>query len=67
MKLKHIDIDNFRSIKDSSIFFNDYPCRILIGMNETGKTNILKAIRTLDNSYNIIDSAPMDKSVLSSD
>lgn len=61
MKLKHIDIENFRSIKDSSISFDEYPCRILIGMNETGKSNILKAIKTLDSSYNILNSAPEDK------
>jgi len=67
MKLKQIDIENFRSIKESSISFIDYPCRILIGMNETGKTNILKAIKTLDNSYDFVNSAPMDKRVLPSD
>jgi predicted ATP-dependent endonuclease of OLD family len=67
MKLKQINIKNFRSIKDSNIFFDDYPCRILIGMNETGKTNILKAIKTLDSSYNITNSAPMDKRVLPND
>jgi predicted ATP-dependent endonuclease of OLD family len=67
MKLTQIDIKNFRSIKNSSILFDDYPCRILIGMNETGKTNILKAIKTLDSSYNIPNFAPMDKRVLPSD
>jgi predicted ATP-dependent endonuclease of OLD family len=61
MKLSHINIENFRSIKYSSISFDKYQCRILIGMNETGKSNILKAIRTLDNSYKIAASAPQDK------
>ena len=61
MKLTEINIENFRSIKKESISFTEYPCRVLIGMNETGKSNILKAIKTLDNSYNIETSAPQDK------
>ncbi len=47
MELEKINIVNFRSIKDVSIDFG-HKCRILVGINETGKTNILKALSLLD-------------------
>ncbi len=43
MKLQRVEIKNFRSIEDATIEF-DPPCQILIGMNESGKSNILKAL-----------------------
>ena len=43
MKLTKITISNFRSIKDQTIEINNN-CMILVGKNEAGKTNILKAI-----------------------
>jgi len=43
MKIKTIAIHNFRSIKD--IFFNVNNYSILLGANNTGKTNIMTAIR----------------------
>ena len=46
MKLKKIKIKNFRSIKDVTIDF-DPPCRILVGINESGKSNILRALSLL--------------------
>lgn len=47
MELKKVVIKNFRSIKNETIEF-DNNCQILVGINESGKTNILKAIRLLD-------------------
>lgn len=46
MKLDMATIKNFRSIKDVDIHF-DPPCRILVGINESGKSNILKALSLL--------------------
>lgn len=43
MILDRIVIKNFRSIKEATIPF-DHHCRILLGKNEAGKSNVLKAI-----------------------
>ena len=50
MKLKHVEIKNFRSIKDIKIDF-DPSCRILVGINESGKSNILNALAFLSDDY----------------
>ncbi len=46
MELSRVDISNFRSIKELSICFKPQ-CRILVGVNESGKTNILDALSFL--------------------
>ena len=43
MKLTSIQINNFRSIKKGTVDITDN-CLILVGKNEAGKTNTLKAI-----------------------
>ena len=50
MKLERVKIKNFRSIKEATIEF-DPSCRVLVGKNESGKSNILKALRLLDRGY----------------
>ncbi|KMZ42917.1 MULTISPECIES: AAA family ATPase [Bacillales] len=55
MKLKKVDINNFRSINNITINF-DPTCRILVGKNESGKSNILKALALLNNDYLITNS-----------
>ncbi|KWX74426.1 hypothetical protein AMQ84_20740 [Paenibacillus riograndensis] len=47
MKLTEVTIENFRSIENATISF-DPQCRVLVGKNEVGKTNILKALMTLN-------------------
>jgi hypothetical protein len=47
MRLERAQIKNYRSIKSLNISF-DPPCRILVGINESGKTNILNALGLLD-------------------
>src|SRR3990170_4704509 len=47
MRLAKVSIRNFRSIADLTLSFNP-TCRILVGINETGKTNILEALALLD-------------------
>lgn len=47
MRLSRVQIRNFRSIKNSEIEF-DTTCRVLVGINESGKSNILKALALLD-------------------
>ncbi|MGB4339310.1 MAG: AAA family ATPase [Candidatus Hydrothermia bacterium] len=43
MKIKSITIHNFRSIKDATFNLNDYS--LLIGANNSGKTNVIDALR----------------------
>ncbi len=46
MKLKYADIKNFRSIEDMKVEFQPH-CRVLVGVNEAGKTSILRALSFL--------------------
>ncbi len=50
MKLDKAEIVNFRSIKKETVSFGP-ACRVLVGINESGKSNILKALRLLSNDY----------------
>lgn len=52
MELTKIEIKNFRSIKDDEITF-EHNCLILLGKNEAGKSNILKAIAALFGKYKV--------------
>jgi predicted ATP-dependent endonuclease of OLD family len=56
MRLHSVEIANYRSIKDLTIDFTDN-CLILVGVNESGKSNILKALSLLG------DSIPLDGDV----
>jgi len=47
MRLSYVAIKNYRSIENLKLYF-DPKCRILVGINESGKTNILKALNLLD-------------------
>jgi predicted ATP-dependent endonuclease of OLD family len=60
MELKSIGIENYRSIKKIDLDINEVAgkkCMILLGINESGKSNILKAV----NSKNDIDSIEYHK------
>jgi predicted ATP-dependent endonuclease of OLD family len=69
MELKRIQIKNFRSIKDEEITFN-HNCLALLGKNEAGKSNVLKAVAAIFNKYQVtvkdkrkkIDNEIIDKS-----
>ena len=52
MILDRVEIKNFRSIKNVTILFGNKGL-ILIGKNEAGKTNILKAIAALFCEYKV--------------
>ena len=43
MKIKNITIYNFRSVKAQTFYLKDYS--LLIGANNSGKTNIIDAMR----------------------
>ncbi len=43
MKIKSIKIHNFRSIKDAEFVLSNY--NVLVGANNSGKSNILTALR----------------------
>ncbi len=47
MNLKYISIKNYRSIKELKIELTP-KCRVLVGINESGKSNILSALNLLD-------------------
>ncbi len=49
MKLKEVNIRNYRSIEDLTLEFNPR-CRVLVGINESGKTNILDSLSLLDDN-----------------
>lgn len=73
MKLNRVNIKNFRSIEDIIIQFEP-TCRILVGVNESGKSNILKALTLLNTENKPIkasdlrdalpDEEPITKSVV---
>lgn len=50
MKLNQVEIKNFRSIQDTALDF-DPPCRVLVGINESGKSNILNALALLGEDF----------------
>lgn len=50
MKLKGVEIVNYRSI-EKIIIPIDNECKIFVGRSETGKSNILHALSTLDELY----------------
>lgn len=52
MTLSEIDIENFRSIENQTVSF-DLPFKILVGKNESGKSNILKALSYLDSDKEV--------------
>lgn len=52
MELSRVTIKNFRSIKDAEIKFSQN-CLILLGKNEAGKSNVLKAVATIFGKYSV--------------
>ena len=52
MKLHKIIIENFRSIKSQTLYF-DNNCQILVGKNEAGKSNVLKAVASVFGEYRV--------------
>src|SRR5229473_1934110 len=50
MKLTKVDIRNFRSIEGLALPFAQR-CQVLVGINESGKTNILRALRLLGTQF----------------
>ncbi|MFA6081787.1 MAG: AAA family ATPase [Patescibacteria group bacterium] len=55
MKLNRVEIKNFKSIKNITVNFEP-ACRVLVGINESGKSNILNALSFLRK-----DSKPVKK------
>lgn len=55
MKLRHVQIHNFRSIADASLHVNDYT--LLVGANNAGKSNFLHALRAF---YEDVKWSPAD-------
>jgi predicted ATP-dependent endonuclease of OLD family len=54
MQLTAVTISNFRSIKELKLPLKDLAkCLVFVGVNESGKSNILRAFRHLDEDYEI--------------
>lgn len=47
MKLKHVVIENFRSIKHMEFDFPDSNLLVLVGANNAGKSNIIRAVNNI--------------------
>ena len=47
MELKKVEIHGFRSIEEMEILFDNTNYKILVGKNESGKSNILNALNLL--------------------
>jgi|GEM_PF-433137 len=67
MKLKYTKIVNFRSIQEARIDFAP-SCRILVGINESGKSNILRALSMIGEDFtpspeDVREPLPREKSV----
>ncbi|WP_394530972.1 ATP-dependent nuclease [Priestia aryabhattai] len=60
MKIKWIRVENFRSIKDSGFLYLDSKLTLLAGKNESGKTNILKALESFDEDNFTEEDIPQD-------
>lgn len=52
MELRNVDIKNFKSIEKIELDL-EKDCKILVGLSESGKTNFLTALRTLDSSIDV--------------
>ena len=52
MELNRIQIENFRSIEFAEVPFEPR-CRVLLGKNEVGKSNILAACALLDEATQV--------------
>jgi len=52
MKIQKVEIKNFRSIENIEVNFKENP-RVLIGINESGKTNIIDALKLLNPDFSI--------------
>lgn len=55
LKIKKVKLHNFRSYKDSPEVDLNKDILITIGKNESGKTNFLKALESLNTSYEYLD------------
>lgn len=55
MRIKKVLIQNFRSINYAEEVLLDREITILIGKNESGKTNFLKALEAFDVDYKFVD------------
>jgi predicted ATP-dependent endonuclease of OLD family len=65
MKIREIRIKNFRSIKEEIIEFPESGILALVGPNNAGKSNILKAINNLlGDSWIVRFSATLNLSLL---
>ena len=59
MKLKKIEIKNFKSLKDCSVDFRDF--NVVVGPNASGKTNFVELFKLLRKIYEDKDSFPFQE------
>ena len=55
MRVQKIQVKNFLSIKDCGQVRIDEKITVLIGKNESGKTNFLKALESFNGDYQYTD------------
>lgn len=54
MKLQQVRVQNYRSIVDSGFVTVDERVTIIVGRNEQGKTNFLRALESFNSSYTYV-------------
>ncbi len=57
MRLKKFRIQNYKSIVDTGVCYLNQDLTVLAGMNESGKSSILEALRDFDVDRDIVDDA----------
>jgi energy-coupling factor transporter ATP-binding protein EcfA2 len=67
MRLKYANIVNFRSIQDVQVDFEP-SCRTLVGINESGKSNVLRALSMIGSEFvpvpeDVREPLPREKSI----
>ncbi len=59
MKLSGVEIKNFRSIGEKGITINPfYKCNVLVGQNNAGKSNVIKAIKLISTFFSLAKGLP---------
>jgi predicted ATP-dependent endonuclease of OLD family len=64
MKLKQVEVEGYRSIRERAILFVEHTVTVVLGPNDHGKTNLLNALQHLnaDHAYDPQDDLNWDSS-----
>lgn len=60
MKVKELDIGDFKNLRDFTVKFDDSSHTMLVGMNGNGKSNLLESLVSLFSELHLQATAPFD-------